>query len=196
MDFKEHYKQLKTNAENSSDISESDALSVYQFIQSIKPINKTLQIGLKYGELALALVMATGKLHIVVDPHQSKFRYLGLKNLKNTDWYHLIDFRDDYSSAVLPKLLEGNALQHFIIWDNDDTLDKMMNDFINIDLISTKETHLLARKSGNKNNQALHRYIAANRPDYVILPIDFENFILYKKIDRDKRTADFWVAFE
>ena len=66
-----------------------------------------------------------------------------------------MDFRDDYSSAVLPKLLEGNVLPDFTILDNDQTFDKMMNDFVNIDFICKRDVFYL---SENQTIQIINFY--------------------------------------
>lgn len=87
--------------------------------ENIGKINRTMQIGLSDGMLANTIVDVTQKLHITIDPFQERFNFSGIKLLKSTGNWAYIDYRDDYSYAVLPKMLEGNVLPDFIIIDGD-----------------------------------------------------------------------------
>ena len=195
MTVREQYRTLNLDSEQMHYVSENDLGIVFHFLKKHKEIDKTLQIGLGHGALALAVLAVTNKLHIVIDPNQPKVQFAGIKNLKQLRLFDWVDFRDDYSYAVLPKLFEGNVLPDFIILDNDQTLDKMMNDFVNIDLICKKGGYLLIRKSENPNNKTLRQYIAANRLDYTIVETALEDFVLYQKTARDIREEDSFQLF-
>lgn len=190
MSIRLKFQTIETNKNEAHYVSEHDAEIIFNFLKKTKTIQRTLQIGLGDGALAFVVLSFTNKLHIAIDPDQSKVQFEGIKNLKRFELFDLVDFRDDYSSAVLPKLLEGNVLPDLTILDNDQTFDKMINDFVNIDLICKKGSIILIRKSKNPNNYLLHQYITKNRVDYSIVELELEHFVLYEKIARDIRSID------
>ncbi|HMY43231.1 MAG TPA: hypothetical protein PK783_07865, partial [Chitinophagales bacterium] len=158
MSIRLKFQTIETNKNEAHYVSEHDAEIIFNFLKKTKTIQRTLQIGLGDGALAFVVLSFTNKLHIAIDPDQSKVQFEGIKNLKRFELFDLVDFRVDYSSAVLPKLLEGNVLPDLTILDNDQTFDKMINDFVNIDLICKKGSIILIRKSKNPNNYLLHQY--------------------------------------
>ncbi|HMU98503.1 MAG TPA: hypothetical protein PKA15_06930 [Chitinophagales bacterium] len=190
MSIRLKFQTIETNKNEAHYVSEHDAEIIFNFLKKTKTIQRTLQIGLGDGALAFVVLSFTNKLHIAIDPDQSKVQFEGIKNLKRFELFDLVDFRVDYSSAVLPKLLEGNVLPDLTILDNDQTFDKMINDFVNIDLICKKGSIILIRKSKNPNNYLLHQYITKNRVDYSIVELELEHFVLYEKIARDIRSIN------
>lgn len=190
MSIRQKFQTIETYKSEAHYVSEHDAEIIFNFLKKTKTIQRTLQIGLGDGALAFVVLSFTNKLHIAIDPDQSKVQFEGIKNLKRFELFDLVDFRDDYSSAVLPKLLEGNVLPDLTILDNDQTFDKMINDFVNIDLICKKGSFILIRKSKNPNNYLLHQYITKNRVDYSIVELELEQFVLYEKIARDVRSIN------
>lgn len=192
MEFIHQFRQLNRDNTINRVVSEHDAVTLYQFLDSVSPLDRTFQKGLGFGELALAVISVTNKLHIVADAFQVAHQYYGIRNLKSINSFELIDFRDDFSYAVLPKLLEGNYLVDFAILDSDENFDYLINDFVNIDLISKKGAYLLIRKTSNQNNILFHQYLKTNRPDYNKVELQFDGFILFQKIERDKRPNNFF----
>lgn len=190
MSIRLKFQTIETNKNEAHYVSEHGAEIIFNFLKKTKTIQRTLQIGLGDGALAFVVLSFTNKLHIAIDPDQSKVQFEGIKNLKRFELFDLVDFRVDYSSAVLPKLLEGNVLPDLTILDNDQTFDKMINDFVNIDLICKKGSIILIRKSKNPNNYLLHQYITKNRVDYSIVELELEHFVLYEKIARDIRSIN------
>lgn len=184
------------NKEYMDSYSNSNFLQQIQsFLHSNKGnIHRTLQIGLHDGVLANTIIDGTQKLHIVVDPKQELFDFLGIKLLKSTGNWKLVDYRDDFSYAVLPKLLEGNVLPELIIIDGDLRFDYLMADFLYSDLILKKRCYLLVRKNYLESTQSFHQYLQKNRLEFVIVE-SFEDYILYQKIARDNRDEHFFVQY-
>ena len=169
-------------------------LYIHSFLKGRKTVVKTLQIGLADGKLANTIVGATQKPHIVVDPRQEMQQFAGIKFLKAEDNWNLIDYRDDNSYAVLPKLLEGNILPEFIVIDGDLRFDAMLTDFFSVDLILKKNCFVLIRKNELESTKLVHQFIQTNRQEYTIVK-ELNQYILYQKEARDIRKMDFFEPF-
>lgn len=176
-------------------LKENEGAIVYHFLLQHKGINRTVEIGFEHGRMAAHIIAATQKLHIVIDPHQDKYNYRGLKNIKKCGFYNLLDYREDYSFAVLPKLVEGNVLADFIFIDGDHKFDGVFFDFYYADLILNHKGYILLHDTWMRSTTLLISFIRKNRKDYKEIKTPFRNFVLIQKIDKDRRDGMYFKEF-
>jgi predicted O-methyltransferase YrrM len=107
-------------------------------IELVKP-SISLEIGMAFGVSTLFICDALSRLggqrrHIVSDPHQStQWRSIGLRNVQAAGFAHLIDFREERSEYLLPKLAESGTSLDFALVDGWHTFDQVMLEFYYID---------------------------------------------------------------
>ena len=65
----------------STPIKDTEAQFIYEFVKD-KNFVKTAETGCGYGKSAIAIMAATGKRHIVIDPFQRNYKYGGTENIK------------------------------------------------------------------------------------------------------------------
>jgi predicted O-methyltransferase YrrM len=111
-----------------------------RIIDDIRP-ERSLEIGCAYGVSSLYIceALASAKAsarqagaprHIVVDPFQStQWRGIGLKNIHDAGFASLVDFREEPSEVVLPRLLHEGATLDFAFVDGWHTFDQVMVEF-------------------------------------------------------------------
>jgi len=111
------------------------SLEQCEFLQGIiKEINAktSLEVGLAYGVSALficeALQKQEGARHYVIDPRQSFWNDVGLKNLMDAGYEDLVDFRRDYSHNVLPELHRSGVTLDFAYVDTTKLFDVVLVD--------------------------------------------------------------------
>jgi predicted O-methyltransferase YrrM len=86
-----------------------EAQFIHDFI-SDNNLKRTLEIGLAYGRSAAYIITATGSKHIAIDPFQDKYQNLGIANLENLKLDQYLDFHNDYSHNILPRLMGGGGV--------------------------------------------------------------------------------------
>jgi predicted O-methyltransferase YrrM len=112
-----------------------------QIVHDIRPA-QSLEIGCAYGVSSLyicealgstyAAVASTGgtRRHIVVDPFQStQWRGIGVRNIRDAGFASLVDFREERSEIVLPRLLEEGVRLDFAFIDGWHTFDQVLVEF-------------------------------------------------------------------
>jgi predicted O-methyltransferase YrrM len=101
-------------------------------IDTVRP-TVGLEVGLAYGISTLAILEAfskTGKdfKHIVIDPFQTVWNNVGLENINRSGLKDRVEYFNDFSENVLPKLFfEGTKLQ-FAYIDSTKVFDVLMVD--------------------------------------------------------------------
>jgi predicted O-methyltransferase YrrM len=125
-------------AEISGGISKDEAAMLGEVVAELKPI-RTLEVGLGYGFSAIAICDAADReaaerKHIVIDPHQSKYwNGAGLRNLVETGHGDCIEFHEEPSYRVLPRVVEVGTEIDFAFIVGWHTFDYVFVDFIYID---------------------------------------------------------------
>jgi predicted O-methyltransferase YrrM len=111
-----------------------------RIVADIRP-ERSLEIGCAYGVSslyicdALASTSAEGSTstrarHIIVDPFQTtQWRGIGIKNIRDAGFATLVDFREERSEVVLPRLLDEGATLDFAFIDGWHTFDQVMVEF-------------------------------------------------------------------
>lgn len=123
-----------------SGVGREEVSFLEELITELQPRN-TVGVGLAHGISTLAIADALshvpGARHIAIDPFEnSDVRGgIGLHNLERAGLRHLVDFRDEPSYKVLPKLADAGVQVDFAFIDGMDTFDHTLVEFFHIDRI-------------------------------------------------------------
>jgi predicted O-methyltransferase YrrM len=112
-----------------------------QIVHDIRPA-ESLEIGCAYGVSSLYICEALcssdaleaspsgTRRHIVVDPFQStQWRGIGVRNIRDAGFSSLVDFREERSEIVLPRLLQEGVRLDFAFIDGWHTFDQVLVEF-------------------------------------------------------------------
>lgn len=103
-------------------------------VRRVRP-ERSLEIGFAYGVSTLYICDELSRLghsvhHIVMDPFQStQWRGIGLRNVREAGFGHIVDFREEYSEIALPKLVADGVTIDFALIDGWHTFDQVMVEF-------------------------------------------------------------------
>lgn len=103
-------------------------------IDEVKP-HVSLEIGMAYGVSTLYLCEAMSRLphpvrHIVMDPFQTpQWRGIGLRNVELAGYRSMVDFHEERSEFLLPRLLTEGVQIDFAFVDGWHTFDHVMVEF-------------------------------------------------------------------
>ena len=147
-----------------------------EFLQDIirleRPSN-TLEVGMAFGFssyfICQALSEVNGKRHIVMDPWQndSFHQGIGLNNLRLAELDSMIDFYDEPSFRVLPKLESQGTVIDFAFVDGMVLFDFTLVDFFYIDRL-LKVGGIIALRVGWKAAKIkVCQFILRNLPSYI-----------------------------
>jgi len=115
-------------------VDPAEGVFLQELIADIHPAT-SLEIGMAYGVSTLFICDALqrvnpGARHIVMDPYQqSQWRGIGRHNVERAGFGHLLEFHEERSELVLPKLLERRATIDFAFVDGWHTFDQVMVEF-------------------------------------------------------------------
>lgn len=92
----------------------------------------SVEVGLAFGLSALficeVLQKQAGARHIVCDPFQKDWHNVGLKNIREAGYDDIVDFHEDFSYNVLPKLLAEGTTIDFAYVDTTKVFDIVLVD--------------------------------------------------------------------
>jgi predicted O-methyltransferase YrrM len=182
MDVNNIYRQLKFKSGGMlTSVKESEGKYIYDFLKNNK-IAKTLEIGFAYGCSSVFIISATQKKHIVIDPFESSYAYLGLKNIKLLKLDKYLVFLEDYSYNVLPKLLSEGEYFDFAFIDGGHRFDDIFIDFFYIDLLLNQKGYVLFHDAWMKSTKNVISWIKHNKKNYQFIKSTDNNFVLLRKI--------------
>ena len=107
-------------------------------IRTIRPTT-SLEIGMAFGLSTMFICDALAELgsparHIVADPFQrTQWKGIGLRNLGEAGLSQFVDYREERSEYLLPKLAESGTQLDFALVDGWHTFDQVMLEFYYID---------------------------------------------------------------
>ena len=174
--------------DSATPIKQNEAQFLYDFIRKNK-IKRTLETGFAYGMSASHIMAATNAPHIAIDPFQSNYQRLGLKNIKQLKLDQHLTLFEDYSHNVLPQLAKEKKEFDFIFIDGDHKFDGELIDFYYADFLIKQEGYVLLHDTWMRSTRLLMSFIKKNRKDYRKIPTDLRNFALYQKTGEDQRNG-------
>lgn len=127
-----------------SAIGRAEIALIGRIFEEIRP-SCTLEIGMAYGISTLticeALIKVGGKCHVAIDPDQHSggsgdgWRGGGLTNIRRAGFTELVEFYEEPSHIVLPKLEQAGVRVQFVLIDGWPTFDYRIMDFVMADRI-------------------------------------------------------------
>ena len=165
---------------------------IYNFLKQ-KKIKKTLEVGFAYGASTASIIYATRSQHIVIDPFQSYYNRLGVKNIKKLGLKKHLRLEEDYSHNALPRLCKENVKIGFAFIDGGHKYDEVFIDFFYIDLLLQKGGFVLFDDGWMRSVELVASWIKKNKTNYKRIKTPFKEFILFQKLSKDKRE---WYHFK
>ena len=178
----------------SSPVQTSEAVFMYEWIRK-HGLRRTLEVGLGYGRSAAYIMRATGSSHIAMDPFQSRYNDLGLKNADRLGHLPLLDFRPDRSHNVLPQLLRENRRFDFIFIDGDHKYDAILLDFYYSDLLLERGGYVMLHDMWMRSTRLVVSFIRRNKRNYRYVKTPLRNLALFQKQGEDTRSWTFFREF-
>ena len=178
----------------STSIKDNEAEFIYSFLKE-NGITETLETGFAYAKSAVFIIAATQSAHISIDPFQDHYENIGLKNIKKLGFDKFLNFYNDYSHNVLPKLLAEKRQFNFIFIDGDHKFDGELVDFYYADLLLKEKGYILLHDTWMRSTRLLMKFIKTNRKDYIQIKTSLRNFALFQKINKDPRDGMFFKEF-
>jgi predicted O-methyltransferase YrrM len=143
-------------------------------INTIRPAT-TIEIGMAYGVSTLYICDALAGLgqpaqHIAIDPFQStQWRAIGLRNVREAGYERTIEFHEDRSELVLPRLVEQGRRVDFALIDGWHTFDQVLLEFYYIDRMLRPGGVVVFDDADRRSVNRAVRY-AMNYPNYEVYP--------------------------
>jgi predicted O-methyltransferase YrrM len=100
-----------------------------RLIHQVRP-KTSLEVGLAYGistlNICQALVEVGATRHIVMDPFQSNWKEIGLRNIRVAGYEKLVEFRREMAHDVLPALVRDKVQVDFAYLDGSKVFDYVL----------------------------------------------------------------------
>lgn len=189
-------------------ISDGEELSPVAFEQQLKAIHnlvhenmfeKTLEVGLGLGGSAASILSACQGVHVAMDPFQKKiYANRGIANLSAADLANRLEFYEDFSAFVLPKLYFQDRRFDFIYIDGDHKFDAALTDFFYASLLLELDGALLIDDTWMPAVATVVSYIETNLADiFERLPDPYLHGSLFvKRAPRDLAPPSPYRTFE
>lgn len=181
-------------SDSTTPVKEKEAAFIYNFLKE-KGIRSTCEVGFAYARSASHIMAATGANHIVMDPYQGRYGNHGLENVKRLGLTQQLEFHDDFSHNVLPRLLAQGRRFEFIFIDGDHKFDGEFIDYYFADLLLNANGYMLFHDTWMRSTRLVTSFIDSNRPDYKKTHTPLRNFALYQKIGHDSRNGMHFKEF-
>jgi len=163
-----------------SSVKTKEASFIYEFLLK-NNIRKTLETGFAFGKSAAHIMAATKTKHVAIDPFQDKYERMGIKNIEKLNLTENLEFYEDYSHNVLPRLLQENRRFGFIFIDGDHKFDGIFLDYYYADLLIEDGGYILFHDSWLRSSRLVTNFIRTNLKNYVRVKTPLRNFILFQK---------------
>lgn len=158
------------------------------FLQKIISENKvkeSIEIGFAYGMSTLAIaekVVGNGGRHVVIDKFERSFwDSVGLELVAQAGYSDSVEYFEDFSYAVLPKLLDEGRKFDFAYIDSTKLFDWLLVDFFFLDKLLKINGIIVFDDVSHLGIRKLLRYIA-QLPGYRVYSTSPENQSLHVKI--------------
>ena len=176
-------------------ISAADGVFIHDWVKDHQ-LCETLEIGLAIGASAASILSAHQGVHVCIDPYQEKhYLNIGVENLDRLGYGDRVQFHQDLSCNVLPRLYSEKAKFDFIFIDGDHRFDSIFVDFYFSDLLLADNGYILFHDSWMRSTQLVASFIRHNRNNYKQIHRAGLNLILFQKVGENKSTWDSFNEF-
>jgi predicted O-methyltransferase YrrM len=163
-----------------------------------RDLRRTLETGLGYGISTLAICEvheARGEgSHIAIDPHQERYRSIGLLNLRRAGLDHRVRVIETRSDEALPLLRAEGVRLDFALIDGRHMLDMALLDFVYIDRMLDVGGIVVFHDTWMPAIAEAVAYVVANRAYEELEAVDHGLAVLRKR-GEDDRSWDFHRDF-
>jgi hypothetical protein len=122
--------RLETNNIPERNLLIEQATAIGKFLKR-RDLKRTLEVGLDYGVFACAIMDATQRRHLAMDPMQRGFfKNIGLENVASNGFGQAIEYYEGHSQLVLPYLWRLKRKFDFILINGDKKFDMCLANFI------------------------------------------------------------------
>lgn len=162
----------------------------------------TLETGFAYGSSAAHILSATqgeNGMHIAIDPFQSGYQNLGIKNIERLGFFQRLRFINEPSQLALPKLVEKGIKLDFAFIDGGHKFEEILVDWYYIDKLLNKGGFVAFHDAWLPATKKVADFIKKNRADYKEFRFEekekylAEKMFIFQKVRSDRRR---WFNFE
>ena len=122
-------------------ISRAEAEFLHTLVARLKP-TATLEVGMGYGCSAAFIISGARVTHYAMDPLQSDYQSLGLRNVDKLGLSGYMKFFPEYSHAALPRLAAEGVKVDFAFIDGGHRFDDIFIDFYYAELLLRDGGHI------------------------------------------------------
>ena len=152
-----------------SNVQINRGLMIQEIIRTKRP-KTCIEIGLAYGISGLFICEALSQLHmdgvrqIVIDPNQhTQWEGIGIENLKRAGYKNMVEFYEEPSHSVLPKLADQKLRVDFAFIDGMHLFDYVLVDFFYLDKLLNVGGVLIIDDVWMRSLRKARDYILTNR---------------------------------
>ena len=173
-------------------VSRAEAEFMHSLVARLKP-RATLEVGMGYGASAVFIISAARVTHYAMDPMQSDYRDLGLKNVAKLGLDGFMRFLPEYSHVALPRLSAEGVKVDFAFIDGGHRFDDIFIDFYYAELLLNEGGHILLHDAWMRSTQTVAAWVRANKKNFEAVPVPMKNLVLFRKRGEDSERA--WNHF-
>lgn len=211
-----------------SEMDETEGALITRIFKDVRP-SSSLEIGFAYGISTLyaceALATNGGAArHVVLDPSQNTKPWsgVGLRNVREAGYGHLVEFREEPSELGLPKLLAEGFRTQVAIIDGWHTFDHALLDFFYVNrmldvggvlilddtswpAVAHVAEHILtypayelyepASSHGSLPGRVRRSFAKRLKAQNLRRPYDYPPCMAFRKVAEDQRRWDWYAAF-
>jgi predicted O-methyltransferase YrrM len=193
-DLRRALERLEIGAGDRSQVSDAEAAFLFRFVRD-NALEDTLEVGCGLGKSAVAIMLATGRGHVVIDPFQENYGFRGVGNVEGAGLGDRLDFRAEPSCTALPALLAEGRTFDFVFVDGSHRFDDILLDFTFADLLLRPGGYVVFDDLWMRTAQLVLAYIRTNRPDYRRDPGAPRTLAIVQKVGEDTRNGMFHREF-
>jgi predicted O-methyltransferase YrrM len=174
-------------------VDPAEGAFLQELIADVRP-RTSLEIGMAYGVSTLFICEAlerarTDARHIVMDPYQrSLWRGIGLQNAERAGYGHMLEFHEERSEFLLPRLVERGTALDFAFIDGWHTFDQVMMEFYYINRMLRIGGVVAFDDADRPTVNRAVRY-ALNYPAYEVVPRKGQKPVRRSLLGRARRAA-------
>jgi hypothetical protein len=99
-----------------------------------------------------------------------------MNNIRKAGFGNLLQFQEDFSHCVLPRLLDKKEVFDFIFIDGNHRFDGIFINYYYSDLLLARGGYFMFHDTWMHSTQLVMSCMKANRPDYTVIEIAAEKY--------------------